>query len=156
MSVKKPTRVFTAIEENPSLGDNGPTGLKTDIDTINKMFDPDATHDTGEPGGIQVGNIAHDSIGNTGGAGDANKIVQFKSDGSLPGNIDTSNNAVNAVNVTTNINGHAISDIFEEDGVTAKEATHAGSAQMAYNIETRTDDPSDAIVGRIWLRTDLT
>jgi hypothetical protein len=131
MSAKKPTRVFTAIEENPSLGDNGPTGLKADIDTINKMFDPDATHDTGEPGGIQVGNIAHDSIGNTGGAGDANKIVQFKSDGSLPGNIDMANNAVDAANVTTNINNKAISSIFESNGTTVKEATHAESASLA-------------------------
>lgn len=33
-----------------------------------------------------------------------------------------------AVNVTTNINGHAITDIFEVDGTTVKQATHAASA----------------------------
>jgi hypothetical protein len=31
--------------------------------------------------------------------------------------------ATNSVNVTSNINGHAISDIFESDGITAKTAT---------------------------------
>lgn len=36
-----------------------------------------------------------------------------------------------AANVTTNINGHAIADILEEDGTTVKEATHAGSAASA-------------------------
>ena len=40
-------------------------------------------------------------------------------------------NATNATNVTTNINGHAIADIFESDGTTVKEATHAGSADSA-------------------------
>ena len=35
------------------------------------------------------------------------------------------NNSANAANVTTNINGKAISSIFESDGVTAKEATNA-------------------------------
>ena len=36
--------------------------------------------------------------------------------------------AESANNVTTNITGMAISNIFEADGVTVKEATHAGSA----------------------------
>lgn len=35
----------------------------------------------------------------------------------------TAKNATNATNVTTNINGKAISSIFESDGVTAKKAT---------------------------------
>lgn len=37
----------------------------------------------------------------------------------------------NATNVTTNINGKAISSIFETNGITAKEATHAGKATSA-------------------------
>lgn len=36
--------------------------------------------------------------------------------------------ATNATNVTTNINGHAITDIFEADGVTVKSASEAKSA----------------------------
>lgn len=41
------------------------------------------------------------------------------------GSADT---AANATNVTTNINGKAISSIFESDGTTVKEATSAGTA----------------------------
>jgi hypothetical protein len=130
MAVKKPARTFNGAEGAASTGNAGPTGLKNDIDALCKMFDPAATHGTGEPGGIQVGNIATDSIGNTGGAGDANKIVQFKADGSLPGNISS------AANVTNQINGHNISNIFEVDGETVKEATHADSADSATNATT--------------------
>ena len=47
----------------------------------------------------------------------------------------------NATNVTTNINGKAISSIFETNGTTAKEATHAGKATSADNA-TRADSAS--------------
>lgn len=43
-------------------------------------------------------------------------------------------NATNATNVTTNINGHAITDIFERDGTTVKNATHASSVFSLENI----------------------
>jgi hypothetical protein len=43
-------------------------------------------------------------------------------------------NATNATNVTTNINGHAITNIFEEDGVTVKKATNATLAEAAKGI----------------------
>lgn len=46
-------------------------------------------------------------------------------------NAEHANAADNATNVTTNINGKAITSIFETDGVTAKNATHAGSADEA-------------------------
>lgn len=39
-----------------------------------------------------------------------------------------------AANVTTNINGKAISSIFETDGTTVKEATHASSANLASKV----------------------
>lgn len=47
-------------------------------------------------------------------------------------NPDTYNNLImaqaqNATNVTTNINGNAISNIFESDGITVKNATNANS-----------------------------
>lgn len=42
--------------------------------------------------------------------------------------------ADNATNVTTNINGVAITDIFEADGVTAKKATHAAYADRATKV----------------------
>lgn len=41
----------------------------------------------------------------------------------------------NATNVTTNINGKAISSIFEDDGTTVKEATHATGADWAESAE---------------------
>lgn len=43
-------------------------------------------------------------------------------------------NATNATNVTTNINGHAITDIFERDGTTVKNATRASSVFSLDNI----------------------
>lgn len=42
--------------------------------------------------------------------------------------------ADNATNVTTNINGVAITDIFEADGGTAKKATHASYADRATKV----------------------
>ena len=42
-------------------------------------------------------------------------------------------NATDATNVTTNINGHAISDIFETNGTTVKKATSAGTADKVAN-----------------------
>lgn len=42
-------------------------------------------------------------------------------------------NATNATNVTTNINSHAITDIFETDGTTVKKATSAGFAGQLRN-----------------------
>lgn len=43
---------------------------------------------------------------------------------------DSVANATNAVNVTTNINGKAISSIFESDGTTVKEATKLKDRQL--------------------------
>ena len=45
----------------------------------------------------------------------------------------TATNATNATNVTTNINGHAITDIFESNGTTVKKATSAGTADKVKN-----------------------
>ena len=44
------------------------------------------------------------------------------------GSATSAGTATDATNVTTNINGHAISYIFEDNGVTVKEATHATRA----------------------------
>lgn len=50
----------------------------------------------------------------------------------------TATNATNATNVTTNINGHAITDIFESNGTNVKYATMAGAAsKVAKNIDFR-------------------
>ena len=44
-------------------------------------------------------------------------------------------NAANAANVTTNINGKAISSIFESDGVTVKRATDVTSTINGVNVD---------------------
>ena len=61
----------------------------------------------------------------------ATEILNLKNGTTVVPNADHANAAVNATNVTTNINGHAISSIFETNGTTAKEATHAGKATSA-------------------------
>lgn len=45
----------------------------------------------------------------------------------------TATKATEAMNVTENIKGHAIADIFENDGTTAKKATSAGTADKVAN-----------------------
>lgn len=45
-------------------------------------------------------------------------------------------NATTATNVSTTINGNAITNIFEEDGITVKKATDANSADSATNVST--------------------
>ena len=61
----------------------------------------------------------------------ATEISNIKNGTTVVKNADHANAAVNATNVTTNINGHAISSIFETNGTTVKEATHAGKATSA-------------------------
>ena len=46
----------------------------------------------------------------------------------------TATKATEAMNVTENIKGHAIADIFESDGTTAKKATSAGTADKVANM----------------------
>ncbi len=53
--------------------------------------------------------------------------------------VGKSGTADNATNVTTNINGKAISTIFETDGITAKKATAASTLATARNIKLTTD-----------------
>lgn len=61
----------------------------------------------------------------------ATEISNIKNGTTVVKNANHANAASNATNVTTNINGHAITDIFETNGTTAKEATHAGKATIA-------------------------
>lgn len=83
----------------------------------------------------------------------ANKVVKRDASGNfaagniaanLTGTATNAASATNATNVTTNINGHAITDIFESDGVTAKRATKVtninggGAGQIPYQSATDT------------------
>lgn len=61
----------------------------------------------------------------------ATEISNLKDGTTKVKSAEHANAADNATNVTTNINGKAITSIFETDGITAKNATHAGSADTA-------------------------
>lgn len=58
----------------------------------------------------------------------ATEISNIKDGTTVVKNADHANAADNAANVTTNINGHAITDIFEKDGTTAKKASKTAHA----------------------------
>ncbi len=62
------------------------------------------------------------------GLANANSITNITNGTTKVGKAGT---ADNATNVTTNINGKAISDIFESNGTTVKNATHATGANTA-------------------------
>lgn len=61
----------------------------------------------------------------------AGEISQIKDGTTKVKEAEHADTTDNATNVTTNINGKAISSIFETNGTTAKEATHAGKATSA-------------------------
>lgn len=57
MPDKKPFRTYSAEQGQKSIDEAGPDALEQDIDTINAMFDPNATHVDGKQGGIGTSNI---------------------------------------------------------------------------------------------------
>lgn len=61
----------------------------------------------------------------------ATDIANIKNGTTVVPNADHAKSADSATNVTTNINGKAITSIFETNGTTVKEATHAGTAGTA-------------------------
>lgn len=61
----------------------------------------------------------------------------------------TAGTATNAGNVTTSINGHALTEIFEENGTTVKEATHATSANSATNATNATNATTATTAGKL-------
>lgn len=61
----------------------------------------------------------------------------------------TAGTATNAGNVTTSINGHALTEIFEENGTTVKEATHATSANSATNATNATNATKAATADKL-------
>jgi hypothetical protein len=61
MAAKKPASTFTGIEEDPSLGTNGPTAIKDNLLVHDVMFDPLQTHVDGTPGGIHKNNLQTNS-----------------------------------------------------------------------------------------------
>lgn len=74
----------------------------------------------------------------------ATEIANIKNGTTKVKKAETADNATNATNVTTNINGKAITSIFEADGVTAKKATHAVNADNATSARS-----ADAVVNKL-------
>lgn len=58
----KPTRSFTADVGDDSVGLGGPDAIENDIDQVTTMFNPQATHDNAESGGIGTENLQNNII----------------------------------------------------------------------------------------------
>ena len=105
----------------------------TKVDLTNyqqKTDDGLLTNDKTIVGGInEVKSTADNSLSkaNT----NATEISSIKDGTTKVGNAQHADTADTATNVTTNINGKSISSIFETDGTTIKEATHATKATSA-------------------------
>jgi hypothetical protein len=67
----KPARVYNGVVGQPSKDSMGPETLSADIDKIIKMFDPSATHDDGQQGGIGKGNLNFNLEEDGSGGGDS-------------------------------------------------------------------------------------
>lgn len=93
---------------------------------------------------------------------EVSKIVKRDASGNFAANIITANlvgnvtgtasnatSALAATNVTTNINGHAISSILEVDGVTAKSATNADTLDSKHYSDILEDINSISLVNAI-------
>lgn len=108
------------------------TGLVND-----NLVKYDGTNQTLVDTGKKISDFATAAQGETADAAklkaDANaiEISNIKDGTTVVKNAEHANAADNATNVATNINGKAITSIFETDGITAKNATHAGSADEA-------------------------
>lgn len=105
------------------------TGLVND-----NLVKYDGTNQTLVDTGKKISDFATAAQGETADAAkeeaDANatEISNIKDGTTVVKKADHANTADNAANVTTNINGHAITDIFETDGITAKKASKTAHA----------------------------
>lgn len=99
----------------------------------------DGTNQTLVDTGKKVGDFATAAQGATADAAkakadtNATDIANIKDGTTVVPNATHAKTADSAANVTTNINGKAISDIFAADGTTVKNATNASFAQSATN-----------------------
>lgn len=128
----------TTVASNASSALSKANANATEISTIKTTYQTKTDNTLGTTSKTVVGAI-NEVKGTADGANskasvNATEISNIKNGTTVVKNADhanTASNASNATNVTTNINGHAITDIFETNGTTAKEATHAGKATSA-------------------------
>jgi microcystin-dependent protein len=124
-----PARSFTGSTSNTTAAGTATIDqINNDQDEQNIMMNPDGVHANGDRGGVHKDNLMTDSEGNN----DSGIITED--------NIGEQNVA-EADNVTTNINGHAITDIFETDGVTAKNASNGCPAGAVLSFARNTPPP---------------
>lgn len=120
-TVHKPTQQFTGIHGSDMIGTATVDYLKRDVAAVITMFNPDGTHTNNDRGGIHKGNLMTDTNNNN--------------DSGIITDDYLASNAVNsAKDVTTSINGKAITDILEPDGITAKQATKTLNASIAFGL----------------------
>ena len=119
---------YSALPATPSASNYGYVWNITNDFTTDSRFIEGAgkEYSAGTNVGVieQNGAYYYDILGN---------FVDFSDYAKIDGNyqemtVGQATNAQNAANVTSQINGHAISDIFETDGTTVKEATQAQRA----------------------------
>lgn len=125
----------TTVASNASSALSKANANATEISTIKTTYQTKTDDTLGTTSKTVVGAI-NEVKGTADGANskasvNATEISNIKNGTTVVKNADHANTASNATNVTTNINGHAITDIFEINGTTAKEATHAGKATIA-------------------------
>lgn len=135
----------TTVASNASLALSKANANATEISTIKTTYQTKTDNTLGTTSKTVVGAI-NEVKGTADGANskasvNATEISNIKNGTTVVKNADHANTASNATNVTTNINGHAITDIFETNGTTVKEATHAGKATSA-DKATRADSAS--------------
>ena len=121
------------VETNETAGDTTYVGSGVHVslnEAGNKLtVGKNSVGNTANPGvELPLAKTAH-----IGEANDANKIVVTDASGNISG--AALGEVAKATNVTTNINGKAISDIFEKDGITVKKATDANRAATAAKVE---------------------
>ena len=125
----------TTVASNASSALSKANANATEISTIKTTYQTKTDNTLGTTSKTVVGAINEvkgtaDSALSKANA-NATEISNIKNGTTVVKNADHANAAVNTMNVTTNINGKAISSIFETNGTTVKEATHAGKATSA-------------------------
>ena len=134
-NTKKTLVPDTTVASNASSALSKANANATEISAIKTTYQTKTDNTLGTTSKTVVGAI-NEVKGTADGANskanvNATEISNIKNGTTVVKNADHANAAVNATNVTTNINGHAISSIFETNGTTVKEATHAGKATSA-------------------------
>ena len=103
--------------ENQTLVDSGKT--ISDFATAAQGSNADSALAKADANATEIANIKNGTNGTK---------VKYAEHADTADSATSAGTATDATNVTTNINGHAISYIFEDNGVTVKEATHATRA----------------------------